>query len=583
MMSLRVCYRKVYKKSFVRNGFRFSAFTPVLFPIDHTVMCKAAQSICTSLSAQASANDKKPLVTESKPVRFKDGGRGSPHSFTVFSAGSAKERSNIMQNKVKTSPESQYESLKKREVNVPTVPLGAKEWSKLKEEFKRPGKFEEFMMEQMISTKSDINVAKSLLTFAAKEQCGISYKLLLKYLALCVQQHQIAEVYDVYEIMKNSFKSFDTGAYSLFIKGFSQTDRWKEAITMLEKLKKSITPSPRNYGECIQGAIQHRDKNLAWALYKEMLQAGLTPCEETIQSLFNAELDLQDDAFRNNLIDILNDFRDHQIYPGEPLMQSIKSWFESTPNESWKGHISSVSVNGYCQNCKQQLESIHLMPEEYNSLKDIFIHSVIQGHDTFRKTTPQELQDFQQFVRSRPPYDVVVDGLNVAFISNKGAHSKTLLDVVTSLASGGKRVLVLGRKHMLQESRTWLRQHIKLMQQRVDCFFLDNISEDDPFLLYASLNSGSHCCFLTRDLMRDHKSCLPDAPTRRLFFKWQRGHQLVIPFYTPGSKLRLQPIMCYDTILQRTNFSWHIPFDKMGVNRASFEVPKTWLCLQKKH
>ena len=53
-------------------------------------------------------------------------------------------------------------------------------------------------------------------------------------------------------------------------------------------------------------------------------------------------------------------------------------------------------------------------------------------------------------------------------------------------------------------------------------------SEDDPFLLYATLHSGNHCRFLSRDLMRDHKACLPDALTRRLFFKWQRGHQLVI-------------------------------------------------------
>lgn len=53
-------------------------------------------------------------------------------------------------------------------------------------------------------------------------------------------------------------------------------------------------------------------------------------------------------------------------------------------------------------------------------------------------------------------------------------------------------------------------------------------SEDDPFLLYATLFSGNHCRFVSRDLMRDHKACLTDAATRRLFFKWQRGHQMVL-------------------------------------------------------
>lgn len=65
-------------------------------------------------------------------------------------------------------------------------------------------------------------------------------------------------------------------------------------------------------------------------------------------------------------------------------------------------------------------------------------------------------------------------------------------------------------------------------------------SEDDPFLLYATLHSGSHCKFITKDLMRDHKACLPDAKTQHLFFKWQQGHQLAIINRLPGSKITFQ-------------------------------------------
>lgn len=64
-------------------------------------------------------------------------------------------------------------------------------------------------------------------------------------------------------------------------------------------------------------------------------------------------------------------------------------------------------------------------------------------------------------------------------------------------------------------------------------------SEDDPFLLYATLHSGRHCRFVSRDLMRDHKACLPDGGVRRLFFKWQRGHQLVVDGnVTAGRRVR---------------------------------------------
>lgn len=66
-------------------------------------------------------------------------------------------------------------------------------------------------------------------------------------------------------------------------------------------------------------------------------------------------------------------------------------------------------------------------------------------------------------------------------------------------------------------------------------------SEDDPFLLYATLHSGNHCQFVSRDLMRDHKACLPDGATKRLFFKWQRGHQLVVDGHvTAGRRVRFQ-------------------------------------------
>ncbi|MEE6493165.1 hypothetical protein FKM82_016754 [Ascaphus truei] len=582
MLSLQACCRTLHCQSFVRKACMCQGALPLMCLINQVAVNKTPRykSISTSCSI-ARVHKETPVSRGSKPTTNEQKVRSSaPYSFPIFSAGAAKKRSEIMQYKIENPPEMGSIHLKRLQKMVPSVPLGAKEWSKLKEEYSRTNGFEESIMGQMIAMNSDINVAKSLLAFAAKEECGISYKLLLKYLNICVRQNRVTEIYDVYDIMKGRFKSFDTGAYSLFIKGFSQSENWRESITLLETIKKTITPSQKNYRDCIQGAVQHREGDVAWRLYKEILQSDLTPCEETLQSLFNADRELQDETFKNELIGVLGYLRDHQIYPGESLMQSIKSWFESIPKEHWRGQLSGVSGSGHCQVCRQQLESIHLSPEEYSALKDVILHSVIEGRDTFRKTTPQELCDFQHFVGSRPPYDIVVDGLNLANICSKGIRSQTLLDVVTSLSSGGKRVLVLGRKHMLQGSRSWERRHMELLQQRADCYFTENLSKDDPFLLYASLNSGSHCNFLTRDLLRDHKACLPDAHTQRLFFKWQRGHQLVLPFYTPGGRVSLQPILSYDTILQSTDCSWHIPYDKMGVERASYEVPKTWLCLQ---
>ncbi|MEQ2218392.1 hypothetical protein XENOCAPTIV_002532, partial [Xenoophorus captivus] len=154
----------------------------------------------------------------------------------------------------------------------------------------------------------------------------------------------------------------------------------------------------------------------------------------------------------------------------------------------------------------------------------------------------QELERFKVFVKRKPAFDVVIDGLNVANINkDKSKQSETLLAVVLELERQALNILVLGRKHMLRPSRSWDRQNMNLIQQKAHCFFTDNISEDDPFLLYATLHSGNHCRFVSRDLMRDHKACLPDGATRRLFFKWQRGHQLVVAGYVAsGRRVRFQ-------------------------------------------
>lgn len=72
----------------------------------------------------------------------------------------------------------------------------------------------------------------------ATETGTLSYKLLLRYLTLCVGGGHHQEVFDVYDIMRGSFPSLDTGACSLFIKSFSQTSRWREAVGILRELNK---------------------------------------------------------------------------------------------------------------------------------------------------------------------------------------------------------------------------------------------------------------------------------------------------------------------------------------------------------
>ncbi|XP_052041788.1 mitochondrial ribonuclease P catalytic subunit isoform X2 [Apodemus sylvaticus] len=463
-----------------------------------------------------------------------------PH---YFAAGAAKKRSHLGGN-----PQNQDHALPVRStVQLPTKPLNSEEWDKLKEDFKGKVSFEDFVISQMARSCSSVDVAKSLLAWVAAKHHGIvGYNLLVKYLYLCVFHKQTSEVIDVYEIMKAKYKSLESGAYTLLIRGLIHSDRWREALLLLEDIKKVMDPSKKNYGDCIQGALLHQDVDVAWSLYQELLGRNLVPLLETLKAFFDYGKGINDDHYSNKLLDVLLYLRNNQLYPGESFAHSIKTWFESIPGRQWKGQFTTIQKSGQCSSCGRTIESIQLSPEEYEFLKEKIMRDVIDGGDQYKKTTPQ------------------------------------LLGVVSQLAQQNLQLLVLGRKHMLRPSSQWKKDEMEQVQKQAHCFFTDNISEDDPFLLYATLNSGNHCKFITKDLLRDHKACLPDARTQRLFFKWQQGHQLAIMKGFQKSKLTFQHILSYDTVVQTTGDSWHIPYDEDLVQRSSCEVPTKWLCLQRK-
>ncbi|XP_060938697.1 mitochondrial ribonuclease P catalytic subunit [Limanda limanda] len=538
---------------------------------------------------------------------WEDSGDGGGNSSTVrqkpffpksvFSAGTSKRTTEMLKRRAGVSSEEPEEEPEARapragKLQPPDRPLSTAEWKRLKESLGNWERFDIKMIRVLFTSGAELGIAKSLLTFEALETGTLSYELLLQYLSLCVKGGHDDEVFDVYDIMRGTFPSLETGATSLFIKSFSRTARWREALSILHDVKKVFTPSPRNYGDVIAAAMLHGDMTTAWALYDELIEKGLSPHQETWEALFNGmgnnkEVEAEgmpQSEHEERLLGVLLCMRNDQIYPQSSLASSIKTWFQSLTGQKWTGSWTSPNPKGLCRCCGSELESIQLTTEEYHQLKDRVMTDIIQGRDVFNKTTPEELENFKAFVKRKPAFDVVVDGLNIANVNkDKSKQSATLLAVVSELERQGLSVLVLGRKHMLQPSRSWDKHNMRLIQQKAHCFFTDNISEDDPFLLYAALHSGNHCRFVSRDLMRDHKACLPDGATRRLFFKWQRGHQMVVDGCVPeGKRVRFQSIPSYDTIVQTVGDSWHIPFDSTE-DRTTYEVPQRWLCLTQKH
>ncbi|KFV01870.1 Mitochondrial ribonuclease P protein 3, partial [Tauraco erythrolophus] len=274
-------------------------------------------------------------------------------------------------------------------VQPPEKPLQAEEWNRLRESFRSPDVFEEVMFNSMLRCNSSIDVAKSLLTHVAKSNGDIAYNLLVKYLALCVQQGQTSEICDVYDIMKTRFKVLESGAYNLVIRGLSNSDQWRMALTLLEEVKKIMIPSRTNYESCIKAASRHEEMNLAFELYHEMLAKGLVPTLDVLQAFFDFTRGMKGAELQKELFGILLYLRENQIHPHKTFTRSIKLWFESIPGGNWRGHLTNIKDSGQCPVCNHQLEDSDLTEEEYNYLRERIIRDVIHGTDTFRKTSPQ--------------------------------------------------------------------------------------------------------------------------------------------------------------------------------------------------
>lgn len=71
--------------------------------------------------------------------------------------------------------------------------------------------------------------------------------------------------------------------------------------------------------------------------------------------------------------------------------------------------------SGKCRNCNHVLKTVEVTDAEFKLLQGCFMSNVVVGKNIFNNSSPQELQDFKDFIEITAPYDVVVDGLNLAY------------------------------------------------------------------------------------------------------------------------------------------------------------------------
>lgn len=164
----------------------------------------------------------------------------------------------------------------------------------------------------------------------------------------------------------------------------------------------------------------------------------------------------------------------HLFYENQTHTKSVKlrTFLHQLKKKNTINGFSCFS--GQCSCCKDTLDCLSLTDEEFTLLQQNVKEKLIVGSDLFLKTSPAELKRFSDFVEKTAPYDIVLDGLNIAYTAGVGNNMnkvKVLNNVVEHFVGQKKKILLLGRQHMMR----WNKRIMQQIMNNTSFFFTDNL------------------------------------------------------------------------------------------------------------
>ncbi|KAI5723155.1 hypothetical protein M8J76_002137 [Diaphorina citri] len=338
------------------------------------------------------------------------------------------------------------------------------------------------------------------------------------------------------QIVKQESVSHSMKAVEGFVAGISITDNWKDGLLMMKE--KLISQNITIYFPLIEAAIDNDDMKFAF----EHLDKCLKMTNSIPDSIYSYWI--QQIKTRSKLDEFLQYLRDNDIVISKPVADLVVN--QCHRYNLYKVSHTSVHVKSHqCFHCGFTLDPLTLDPADFDQLKAAFLDRALVGGDIFEKTTPQEFDKFLAFLNQTTPYDIVMDGLNVSHVGGPQYQSETLHKVIQHFLDLNQRILVLGRLHMLK----WPKHTVHFIKQHCQFFFVDNLSQDDPYILYAAMYGGLRTRFISRDLMRSHLFLLGNHELRDVFLKWQQLNQIIILSVT--KRVNVKQAMAYHQRVHR--------------------------------
>ncbi|XP_076282935.1 mitochondrial ribonuclease P catalytic subunit isoform X2 [Lasioglossum baleicum] len=274
-------------------------------------------------------------------------------------------------------------------------------------------------------------------------------------------------------------------------------------------------------------------------------------------------------------------WREYGIIPHET---SVKEFSVACNDHGWSAKATAL-YRSMCTRCKLKAFESDLTMEEFQILKESIMKKLIIEKG-YQITNPREQANFIKFIESKKPYDVVIDALNVVYsrvAQTKYRYVDSLINVVQHVHSQNKRILVIGKSHMLKYKK------LENLKNIADFYYVENISNDDEFTLFATVSSGQDTIFISNDFMRQHKFALNDSKVSMLFKRWQHFHQYTYIVNSLGVNLipLSGSVMDRDHYInsgvQKTGSYWHIPFhnaSSVTTLRVNPSTSRNWFCFR---
>ncbi|CAH2090267.1 unnamed protein product [Euphydryas editha] len=387
-------------------------------------------------------------------------------------------------------------------------------------------------------------------------------------------------ILDANKTLYEKYKVLDSTTCEKLLHALCSINEWKKSIKVLDDINLTGTPSHSAYSFLIATLFKNNKRADALKIIEKSVQ-NRRPLQDIAYDEWMKYI-LRKFKDKETLLKYLNEICHHIsnncAVVSAATAQRLKESYECL---NWNVNFTQIiQQSGKCRCCNKTLDCLTLSEEEFSILQKNVKEKLIVGSDLFLKTSPDELNRFLDFINKTSPYDVVLDGLNIAYSVGKSDINnriKVLGTVIDHFIQQKKRILLLGRKHMLK----WRQLHY--LTRKTESFFIEDISQDDPYFITAAILSGAHTDIVSRDLLRGHRFSMQKEQLKQLFQRWQWQHQWMV--LLPTYKLVIQPPLKFTPIAQKNESGWHLPYiseknSTFGQINTGIPDCSSWLCLR---